>query len=83
MQIDEAFIRKCLLRPLYLRVLAIKKDRTDVLSALSQASIPLIVRAHDENVLDELAKSCFEKDLYAERVYPLLYEQKKQPKLFI
>ncbi len=83
LQIDEDFIRKCLSHPLYLRILAIKKERTEILSALSQATMPTIVRAHDENVLDELSDACFQKDLYTERIYSLLYEQKKEHGLFI
>ena len=83
LQIEEDFIRKCLSHALYLRVLAVKKEKAEILSILSQASIPTIVRAHDENVLDEVSKTCFEKDLYAERVYSLLYQEKKGHSIFI
>lgn len=73
LKIDEALIRESLSAPLYLRVLAIKKDRSDLMSALGQSSFPLIARAHDDNVLFGVAKRCYERDIFAEKVYGLLY----------
>ena len=81
--INEVFIRDCLNNPLYLRVLAVKKDCGDILSTLSSASIPLLTRAHDEEKLPVIAKACLEKDLHAESVYSLLYKTKKERPIFI
>ncbi len=78
--IEKAFIQACLQSPLYLRVLAAKKNRKDVLAALSEASLPVITRAHDEDVLTDTAKECFDMDLYAEKIHSLLYWHSQQPK---
>ncbi len=72
--IRESFIRECLRKPLYLRVLAAKKERIDVLSALGEASSPCLIRAHDEDKLTNVARKCFETDRFAESVYRLLYD---------
>ena len=84
LKIDENFIRDCLQVDLYLHVLAIKKERSDLLSVLGKANSPLVIRAHDEKALNETAKSCFERDLFAENVYDLLFPKKNKDKnLFI
>ena len=83
LQIDECFIRNCLATSLYLRVLATKKERTDVLSVLSEGTSPLILRAHDEDCLDEIGKACYEKDMFAEDIYGLLYPITKEKLIFI
>lgn len=80
LQIEESLIRNALQMPLYLRVLAVKKERNDVLSALSQSDFPLIARAHDENVLTGVAKQCFESDIFAENTRNLLYNTESQNK---
>ena len=73
LNVDEKLIRESLQSPLYLRVLAAKKERSDVLSAISESAYPIIARAHSENVLGETAKRCYEKDIFAEKIYSLLY----------
>ena len=73
LKIDETFIRDCLQADLYLHVLAAKKERSDLLTALSASSFPTILRAHSEDVLQGVAKQCYEKDCYANEVYRLLY----------
>lgn len=78
LKIDETFIRESLSSPLYLRLLAAKKERTDVLSALSESEYPLLSRAHDENSLSKNAKKCFDRDIFAEKIYALLYSEKKK-----
>ncbi len=80
LNIEENFIRECLQNPLYLRVLAIKKERSDLLSALSQSSFPLITRAHDDNILIGAAKESFEKDVFAENLRNVLYKTTAQEK---
>lgn len=83
LKINEELIRESLNAPLYLRVLAADKARGDVISALSEAEIPLIARAHDENVLSGAAKKCFERDIFAESVYGLLYNFQKPKSIFV
>ncbi len=84
LKIDETLIRQSLQSPLYLRVLAAKKERTDVLSALSESLFPLITRAHDENALCDSAKRCFAADSFAERVYSVLFPTaQKEKNIFI
>ena len=75
--IREKEIRAFLQSPLYLRVLAANKNRSDVLSALSESPFPLLIRAHDENGLSQTARACLEKDVLAERVYTLISNNTK------
>ena len=83
LNIDEELIRESLRSPLYLRVLAAKKERNDVLSTLGESSLPIIARAHDEDVLDGVAKRCYERDVYAEKVHRLLYGAPKEKTIFV
>ena len=80
LKIEKNLIRESLQDPSYLRVLAVKKGRSDVLSALSESAFPLIVRTHDEEILSGTAKQCFQKDIFAEEIYSLLYPQTKTKK---
>ncbi len=72
LKIDEILIRKCLNAPLYLRILAIKKQNKELLSLLSESPLPLLIRGRDGARLEGIAKECYEKDLFAEKVYSLL-----------
>ncbi len=81
--IREEFIRNCLTSPLYLRILAAKKEGKALLCELSKSTFPVLVRAHDEDKLRNTAKTCFEKDLFAEKLYGLLYPIKKKQDIFI
>lgn len=83
LQIDETFIKKCLKSPLYLRVLAVKKASDALLSTLSNAKIPLLIRIHDEDVLKGISKQCFKKDLLAEKIFTLAHGEKQHKQLFI
>ena len=84
LKIAETSIRESLRNPLYLNLLAIKKERKDLLSALGESTFPLLIRAHDEETLTGIAKRTFETDQFADQVYSLLYETNKQEKnLFI
>lgn len=80
LRINEKLIRDSLQAPLYLRVLAAKKERSDVLSAFAESNFPLIIRVHDENALTGTAKNCYNADIFAENVYALLYGKKEKPK---
>ncbi len=83
LNIQENTVRECLRSPLYLRVLAVKKERSDLLSALSESPLPLLTRARDEERLDEQAKIAYEIDLFAEKVYALLYKSNPDKNVFI
>lgn len=83
LKIDEPLIRESLCSPLYLRVLAVKKERSDVLSALAESPLPILARVHDENVLTKTAKAAHEADLFAEKVYGLLYNTTIEKNIFI
>ena len=83
LKIRESLIRDCLHSPLYLRILGTKKERKDVLSALSQSSFPLLVRPRDENHLDGTARECYDVDVFAEKAYGLLYKNKTSIDVFV
>ncbi len=83
LNIDEECIRTSLTSSLYLRILAINKNRKDLLSALSKTISPLLIRTRDEKELSSTAYSCLEKDLFAEKVYALLYDKTERKEIFI
>ena len=83
LNITESFIRECLSVPLYLRVLSANKAREDVVSVLSNASIPLITRARDEDKLTDTAKHSYTIDCFAESIHLLLYPRNLDKKTFI
>ncbi len=83
LRIDEDFLRECLQNPLYLRLLAIKKENVALLSALSKSTFPLVARARDEDALEGTATACYEKDTFAESVYSLLYPVKRKKEIFV
>ena len=69
LDIEEGFAKKCLKEDLYLKVLALSKDKTDILSALSKAKYPLITRKSDYSSLTGTQAECFKKDVFALDVY--------------
>ncbi len=71
--ITEAQTRSYLTSSLYLRVLAVKKARKDVLSALGVANFPALLRGRDGEQLSAEARQCYERDLFAEKIYRLIY----------
>ena len=83
LDIQEDLIRNSLSSPLYFRILAIKKERQDILTALGETDFPLIVRAHDEEKLSNNAQLCYERDIFAEKIYNLLYPITSEKKIFI
>lgn len=80
LKIDENSIREALLNPLYLNMLAIKKERKDLLSALGESGFPLLIRAHDDEALTGVAKQTYKTDKFADQTYDLLYKTDKQEK---
>lgn len=83
LKIREPLIRDSLHAPLYLRILGVKKERKMLLSALSEASLPIIARPRDESALTGTAQECYAIDTFAEKVYGLLYTSKKEIDIFI
>ncbi len=83
LNIDEALIRQSLQGNLYLRLLAVKDKQKEVLSALSECEYPLIARPRDELQLVGEAKKCYAADIFAEKVYNLLYPSKEKINIFI
>ena len=83
LQIEESLIRESLRFPLYLKILAIKSKRKDLLSALSESEFPTLLRAHDDETLSPIAKDVYEKDLFAEKVYSLLHPHPDKHNPFI
>lgn len=83
LNIDKDLILEALHSPLYLRVLAVNKKRSDLFSALSQSGLPILARAHDEDCLTGVAKKVYEIDLFAEKIYTLPYENLKNKSIFI
>ena len=80
---EESLIRKSLQSPLYLRILAAKKENSDILSILSKSSFPIIARVHDEDSLSDVAKECYTIDTFAEKIYRLLYQTAENKNIFI
>lgn len=79
--IRENTIKDCLESTLYVRPLAVKKGREDVLSALSQSTFPCLIRHADEAKLSATAKRCLNIDKTAADVYAALsgnYTKQKQ-----
>ena len=71
--IDEKLIRKSLEQELYLKVLAINKQKTDLLSYFDKNSdLPLITRKSDAAKLDGVAAECFKKDVFANLVFDFI-----------
>ncbi len=80
--IEEAFIRQCLKSPLYLRVLGAKKERKEVLTAVSRSPFPTLIRGKDATLLDGVARECLDKDFFAEKLYGLLYPSTVEKEIF-
>lgn len=71
--IENDLVQKCLRAPLYLRVLAINKERTDeLLSALKTATFPLLTRRSDLTKLNKIAAEANEKDTLSSDIYSLI-----------
>lgn len=68
--IEKTLVRKCLKNPSYLKVLAVKKERKDLLPYFAQnSSYPLVLRRTDISKLEGAAEKSFEKDLLLNSVY--------------
>ncbi len=69
LKIESSFVKECLSSDLYLKVLAINKDKQDVLSLLSKSKYPIITRKNDYLKLSSTALECFNKDVFATDLY--------------
>lgn len=66
-------VKRFLFSPLYLKVLALKKEgRRELLSALGEASFPLVARKSDFEKLSSEAAECFQIDLRANGLFNIL-----------
>ena len=72
LKIKGDFARECLNEPLYLKILAINKNKPEILSVLSNSNYPIITRKTDALNLTGTAKKCFEKDILAGEIYSLI-----------
>lgn len=71
LKIDKKLVHTALKKDLYLKVLAINGQKTELLSELSNAKYPLITRKSDVNKLSSTALEVFEKDVFSGDVYSL------------
>ena len=64
-------ILESLQNPLYIQLLGAKKERKDVLTALSQSSFPLLTKYTPPEQLSGVAKTVYETDLFADKVFAI------------
>lgn len=77
LKITEDFTMQCLKNPLYIKVLAMRQDATDLLGIIKEkGSVPLITRKSDARALEKTALECFEKDATATDLYSLFTGKK-------
>lgn len=70
LNINKNFISSCMESELYIKVLAVKKSRSEeMLSALARSPMPLITRKSDFFALKKIARECFKKDAEAAELY--------------
>ncbi len=74
--ITKEFTLNCLKGDLYLKVLAINKEKQSMLSELSSSKYPLITRKSDALKLSGIAYECFQKDVFASDVFSLVTKNK-------
>ncbi|HBF86370.1 MAG TPA: hypothetical protein DDW54_01675, partial [Clostridiales bacterium] len=74
--ISSRFVSDCLKSRLYLKVLAVKKEKAGVLSAMSSYSdYPVIARKNDAAKLSGVAAKCFKKDIFANDVANYVFKK--------
>ena len=72
LNIRKDLILECLDSDLYLRPLAYKQERTEILSALSKATIPFLAAGTQKSKLNATATKCLAVDELAEKIYAAL-----------
>ena len=76
LKIDEKLVKSALKKDLYLKVLAINNEKSELLSLLSKSAYPLITRKSDVSKLSPFAKEVFEKDVFASDIYSSVVGEK-------
>ena len=80
LDIEKDFVLGYPDKELYARVLAVNKDKKDVISLISKTSkIPVITRKTDTVKLSDIQKKCYEIDCTANALYNLAKNQKENP----
>jgi len=77
--IEKAFIERCLRSNLYLKVLAVAKDKKEALALLGGGKHKPITRKADADKLTGTAAHCFEKDAFSCGVYNLISADRCNP----
>ena len=72
LNISKTDVFNALENSLYLKLLAVKTEREDVLSALGKTGVPLLVRPYDEEKLSNKAKAVLQTDKFADALYAQL-----------
>lgn len=84
LKIDKKLIERCLKNKLYLKVLAVKKDKADkILKSLSKSKLTVLTRKTDVNNLSKTALSCYEKDVLANRIYNNFFNERENENLIL
>ena len=73
--IRKPFIFECLSAPLYLRPLAYKAERKDVLSVLAESQLPFLSQGKDKELLEGVAAKSLAVDIFAEELYAVLSQK--------
>jgi predicted nucleotidyltransferase len=74
--IYERDCREFLQSDLYIKPLAVKSDKKDdILNALGKSNYPITIKGRDVNNLSDIAKRCFEKDVFALKIWDLIFKK--------
>jgi hypothetical protein len=74
--IYEKDCKEFLKSDLYIKPLAVKSEKKDdILKALGMAQYHVVIKGRDVNNLCECAKRCFEKDVFALKLWDIIYEK--------
>lgn len=77
--INKTLLKNALKDDLYIKVLAINKEKLNILSYLSNLPYPVLTRKGDEKLLTGTAKKCFELDEKACEIYSLITKKRINP----
>ena len=69
LDIRKDLLADCLSAPLYVQPLAIRKERKELLSVLSEGEFSCVMRYADKQKLTGTARRCFQADKLAENIY--------------
>ena len=78
LKIYNPLVKACLSDKLYAKILAVKSESKSIVSDLSKnATIPVLTRKSDCDLLKKTALSCYEKDVLANDLYNLATGEKR------